>query len=265
VAATAFVVALLAVWGVEGHGNVPESNEAKAPFREAFAQVWSEPAARHFTIFVFVSMLAYNTQDLILEPFAGAIFAFTPGQSTKLSGVQHAGVLAGMMLVAVVGTVFAKHALGSLRGWMVGGCIASGFALMGLVAGSILGSAWPLKENVFILGVANGAFSIAAIASMMAMAGQGRGSREGMRMGVWGAAQAIAFGSGGFLGAILSDVARLFVSSPGGAYAVVFAIEACMFLGAAYLASQIDKSATRTTELVAPQLAEQYVPRMEGR
>ena len=61
----------------------------KAPRRrscEALAQVWAEPQARRFTIFVFVSMLAYSAQDLILEPFAGLVFGMTPGESTKLVG-----------------------------------------------------------------------------------------------------------------------------------------------------------------------------------
>ena len=41
--------------------------------------MWGEPAARQFTIFVFVSMLAYSAQELILEPFAGTVFGLTPG------------------------------------------------------------------------------------------------------------------------------------------------------------------------------------------
>ena len=41
---------------------------------EALRQVWGESDARRFTIFVFVSMLAYSAQDLILEPFAGLAF-----------------------------------------------------------------------------------------------------------------------------------------------------------------------------------------------
>jgi MFS transporter, BCD family, chlorophyll transporter len=269
VAAIAFVVATIAIWGVEGHGVArAEAGETKAPFLVALAEVWREPPARHFTIFVFMSMLAYNMQDLILEPFAGAIFRFTPGQSTMLSGLQHQGVLLGMIVVAIVGSVFAKRSVGSLRAWMVGGCVASALALLGLVAGGALsgatGYAWPLKANVFLLGAANGAFSIAAIASMMAMASEGRESREGLRMGVWGAAQAIAFGTGGFVGTVLSDLARLVVASPGAAYAVVFAIEAVVFLAAAWLASRIGRVRSNDSVMV-PQLAEPYVPRMEGR
>ena len=59
-------------------------------FVAALAQVWSEPTARRFAIFVFISMLAYSAEDLILEPFAGTVFSFTPGETTKLAGVQHA-------------------------------------------------------------------------------------------------------------------------------------------------------------------------------
>ena len=58
------------------------------------------------------------------------------------------------------------------------------------------------------LGVANGAFSIAAIATMMRLAGEGGAGREGTRMGLWGAAQAAAFGLGGLLGTAASDLAH---------------------------------------------------------
>jgi hypothetical protein len=79
---------------------------------------------------------------------------------------------------------------------------------------------------VFALGVANGAFSIGAIGSMMRLANEGHGSREGVRMGLWGAAQAIAFGLGGLVGTGASDLARHLIASPGTAYAFVFALEA---------------------------------------
>ena len=64
----------------------PEAASQQSSFREAFMEVWAEPKSRRFAIFVFVSMLAYSAQDLILEPFAGVVFGFTPGETTKLSG-----------------------------------------------------------------------------------------------------------------------------------------------------------------------------------
>jgi len=95
---------------------------------------------------------------------------------------------------------------------------------------------------VFALGVANGAFAIAAIASMMRLAGEGREAREGVRMGLWGAAQAIAFGIGGLAGAAASDVARWLIGSPGPAYASVFALEAALFVVSAFMAARIGRS-----------------------
>jgi BCD family chlorophyll transporter-like MFS transporter len=250
VSVLALVITLLAVWRLEGAplaaADAAAQTDAPRPaFREALREVWSETTARRFTVFVFISMLAYSAQDLILEPFAGAIHGFTPGESTRLAGVQHGGVLLGMLLVAAAGTVARRPGLawlGSLRGWTLGGCIASAIALAGLAVAGVVGAgggAWPLRENVFLLGVANGAFSIGAIGSMMQLASQGRASREGVRMGLWGAAQGIAFGLGGLAGTAASDLARWLIAQPGVAYACVFAFEAALFALSALLARRI--------------------------
>lgn len=245
VAVLAIALTVIALYRLEGAGEAPleTANEPKPRFREALGQVWAEPAARQFTVFVFVSMLAYSAQDLILEPFAGVVFAYTPGESTQLSGVQHGGAFAGMLLAALAGSRVAGRQLGSLRAWTIGGCIASALALAGLVAAGLIGPAWPLKTTVFALGAANGAFAIAAIASMMRLASEGRASREGVRMGLWGAAQALAFGVGGLVGAAASDLARALIGSPGPAYALVFALEALLFVFAARLAARIGRAA----------------------
>jgi BCD family chlorophyll transporter-like MFS transporter len=92
---------------------------------------------------------------------------------------------------------------------------------------------------VFLLGVANGAFSIAAIGSMMALANQGRHAREGTRMGLWGAAQAIGFAVGGVLGTAASDLARALLGSQVAAYSAVFAGEAVLFVVSAALAARL--------------------------
>jgi MFS transporter, BCD family, chlorophyll transporter len=244
VSVAAVVVTILAVAGIEGHAPPePEEQAAapKPPFMAALKQVWAEPEARHFTIFVFVSMLAYSAQDLILEPFAGAVFGMPPGETTKLGGLLHAGVFVGMLLVAILGSAIGGRWFGSLKGWAIGGCMASATALLGLAMSGIVGTSWPLRLNVFALGVSNGAFAIAAIASMMMLASNGRERREGVRMGLWGAAQAIAFGVGGFIGTMASDIARHFIGSPSVAYSSVFALEAAVFLVSALLAAQIGR------------------------
>jgi MFS transporter, BCD family, chlorophyll transporter len=221
--------------------NSPVHAERKTPFRQALAEVWADRDARRFSIFIFISMFAFSSQDLILEPFAGIVFGYSLGQTTSLSGVQHSGVLMGMLLVAICGSSRLRAYCGSLRLWMIYGCVASGVAMLGLAIGSMVGSEWPLRFNVFLLGLANGAFSIAAIASMMRLAVAGGAGKEGVRIGLWGGAQAIAFGVGGLLGAAASDVARAIMESQSLAYASVFSIESGLFIASAYLASKVEK------------------------
>ncbi len=253
VCAAALLLALVAVRRVEYDlaGARPVEAAASAsptPFRAALAQVWGEPTARRFTIFVFVSMLAYSAQDLILEPFAGVAFGLTPGQSTQLAGLQNAGVLCGMLLAALAVSRLGRGRLGTLRSWTIGGCIASALALAGLALGAYLGPVWPLHPSVFVLGIANGAFAVAAIGSMMHFASAGRRGREGVRMGLWGAAQAIAFGVGGFLGTAGVDATRYLLDAPIAAYGAVFAASALLFLFAAGIAARVERPATASPD-----------------
>jgi BCD family chlorophyll transporter-like MFS transporter len=244
VAAIALVITTLAVWGIEGRSvdsaqTSKAKPAAKGAFMAALAEVWAEPQARRFAIFVFLSMFAYSAQELVLEPFGGAVFQLTPAGTAKITGLQHGGALVGMILVGIAGSVFAGKALGSLRTWTIAGCAGSAFALIGLALAGFVGPAWPLQSWIFGLGVANGAFAVAAIGAMMGLAGKGKGSREGTRMGLWGAAQAIAFAFGGFAATVASDLARLLLGSPSGAYAAVFLAQALLFFAAANLARRV--------------------------
>ena len=233
-AAGAFAVTLLAVWGIE-RGLRAASEPEPMRFREGIAEIWAEPAARAFTVFVFLSMTAYFMQELILEPFAGLVFGLTPGETTQMSGAQNGGVFLGMLTVGVAATGLR---LGSLRAWVVAGCLGSAAVLAGIAMIGMRGEGALLVPAVMLLGVFNGMFAVAAIGSMMALAGQGRGQREGTRMGLWGAAQAIAAGFGGLTGAALADTARL-VLDAAPAFGAVFLIEAGLFLAAAALALRV--------------------------
>lgn len=243
ISSVACAIAALALYKLEGHEleNKRAGAAQKIPFRVALTDILADPDTKKFTIFIFLSMFAFSAQDLILEPFAGMIFKYSLGETTSLSGIQHSGVLTGMLLVAVCGSSRLRRYFGSLRSWMIYGCLASALAMFGLVIAGILEGDWPLKLNVFILGLANGAFSIAAIASMMRLAVVGGGGKEGVRIGLWGGAQAIAFGLGGLLGAGASDLARSIFTNPASAYSSVFFIEAILFIASAYMASLVER------------------------
>jgi BCD family chlorophyll transporter-like MFS transporter len=258
-AAIAFCVAVLAVWNVEGAGEAAAaaaaadagaaagSIEGGAPaspglargdssFKAALRRVWVEPQARGFTVFVFISMLAYSAQELLLEPFAGLVFGYTLGESAQLAGLWHSAVLVGMISVGVACS--GARRLGSLRAWTIGGCCASAAALLSLAGADVIGPAWPVRASVAALGLANGIFAVAAIGSMMELAHQGAPGSAGVRMGLWGAAQAVAFALGGVLGTFIIDAIRYFFGSPVAAFAIVFGVEAMLFLVAARCAAQ---------------------------
>jgi BCD family chlorophyll transporter-like MFS transporter len=248
----AVVFTALAVNGIEKSAATQTPDEiprdtAQTPtqFTAALREVMSERLTRRFAVFVFISMLAYSAQDLLLEPFAGAVFYYTPGESTQLGGVQHGGVLLGMILVAVVGSVIARGRHDILRRCMIGGCMASALVLAALSLGAFEGGDWPLKQVVFALGLANGVFAVAAIGCMMSLVSSGHKKRDGVRMGVWGAAQAVAFGLGGLLGTGVIDVMRYLFDSTQLAYAVAFAIQAGFFLAASVLASTLSSKSAR--------------------
>jgi BCD family chlorophyll transporter-like MFS transporter len=191
VAGGAFLVSLVGVWGIEGRATIAPAAPRKVArgegptFGAALREMMADGDARRFTIFVFLSMFAYSMQDLILEPFAGLLFAFTPGQSTQLSGVQHAGVLAGMALVGIGGgSAFGRRSPLELRAWIVAGCIGSALALAGLALAARAGASWPLTANIAVLGFANGVFAVAAIGTMMELAGAGKAAPSGGREGI---------------------------------------------------------------------------------
>jgi BCD family chlorophyll transporter-like MFS transporter len=254
-----FLLTCLAVVGIEGRTVVMEKPEGPvANFAEALSGIWNDPVTRLFSIFVFVSMLAYSMQDLILEPFAGLVFGMTPGQSTSLSGMQHAGVLIGMILVGFGGGGFGRRRTEAgtglrLKRWIIIGCVGSALSLAALAMAANAGPGWPLAPTVFALGFANGIFAVAAIGSMLDLAGRGgvdgkNSGQEGIRMGLWGASQAMAFGLGGFFGASAVDVGRRMLGTDAQAFELVFAFEAIIFIGAAMLATRLS---TETTSVEA--------------
>jgi BCD family chlorophyll transporter-like MFS transporter len=254
VALIAIITTMLALRGLEHQRSpaVADMEPRSHDFRAALGDVLSETHTRRFALFVFVSMLAYSAQDLVLEPFAGAVLSLTPGKSTQLGGLQHAGVLIGMLVVAFLGSRVGTDRERFMRTFVVSGCLGSTIMLVGLAVAGFVGSAWPLYPNVLLLGIANGVFAVAAIGAMMGLVNEGAKRRDGVRMGVWGAAQAVAFGMGGVLGTATVDIVRWLTGSALHAYAFVFVAQGLLFFVAVALALRLSTPTNNTTRTVAP-------------
>ena len=238
----AMLLTVGAIHGIERRVTAERAPDPM-PFMEGLREVWAERRTRNFTIFVFLSMNAYFMQELILEPFAGLVWQFSPGESTRLSGAQNGGVFVGMLLVGIAATGLR---IGALRTWVVAGCLGSALSLLAIAAAAL-----PLVPCVVALGFFNGMFAVAAIGSMMALAAEGRGQREGTRMGLWGAAQAIAAGFGGLTGAAAVDAMRS-LQPDTTAFGTVFAAEAALFVCAALMALRIMETHRRGPAALVP-------------
>ena len=150
--------------------------------------------------------------------------------------------------------------------WIVSGCLGCALGLFGMAAAAAIGPGFPLRAAFVLLGLTSGIFAIAAIGAMMNLVGAGHKNREGTRMGLWGASQAISYAIGGFLGTLASDAARHLLPSVALSYAVVFAAEAGLFIFAACLAIWVGKPmiASRAMEEAAWAEKEDWVAEQEA-
>ena len=231
-----------------GLASINKNINKSQSFLTGLKVIWANSQTKRFSVFVFLSMTAYFMQELILEPYAGIVFSFTPGQSTSLSGMQNGGVFLGMLAVGIACTGFK---FGALKNWVWAGCMGSCISLVFIALAGQSPEIVPLAPLVFGLGILTGMFAVAAIGSMMSLASQNNDRREGTRMGLWGAAQAIAAGFGGLLGTILVDLLRLANFSHADAYGTVFIFEAALFALAASIATRsITTAFSGTTQMV---------------
>ncbi len=239
----ASILTFIAIFGVEkSHSQYIERKERREqPLLVGLREIWVEPKARMFTLFVAVSMTAYFMQELILEPYAGLVFNLSPGETTSLSGVQNMGIFFGMLAVGIGVSGFK---IGSLKMWVCFGCLGSAVSLVAISLFAYNSFGISFGVPVFILGFCNGAFAVGAIGSMMQLAGHGKLNREGTRMGLWGASQAIAAGFGGLLGTVLVDIFRALSFETALAFGIVFFFEASLFIVAAIMGLRIIDSKT---------------------
>lgn len=79
IAIAAMLLTILAVGRIETGVTCTHEPDTTS-FMDGLRDIWAEPKTRNFTLFVFLSMNAYFMQELILEPYAGLVFNFTPGE-----------------------------------------------------------------------------------------------------------------------------------------------------------------------------------------
>ncbi|MEM7520939.1 MAG: PucC family protein [Pseudomonadota bacterium] len=196
------VLNVIALWKQEKVAPMTkaERDAPKPLFRDAWADLTHDKSAVRLLIVVFLGTLAFNMQDVLLEPYGGEILGLSVSATTLLTAMWAIGALLGFGLAAR----WLKAAMNPYR-------MAARGLLGGLIAFSAVIFAAPLESGLlffagaFGIGLGSGLFAVSTLTSAMALNTQGTAGK-GLALGAWGAAQATAAGLSIFIGGALRDV-----------------------------------------------------------
>lgn len=235
-AVVTIVLNVIALWKQEK--ITPMSREEREAPRPLFSDAWADLTAgsdaARLLVVVFLGTLAFNMQDVLLEPYGGEILGLSVSATTLLTAMWAGGALLGFGLAAK----WLKSNIDPHR-------MAARGILFGLVAFCAVIFAAPMNSPVmffagaFGIGLGGGLFSVATLTATMTLDTKGVAGK-GLALGAWGAAQATAAGLSIFIGGALRDVINAAatsgqlgdaLNSPATGYSVVYHVEiAALFI-----------------------------------
>lgn len=223
------VLNVIALWKQERVRPMSKAErEASAPsFRDAWADYASGGTAGRLLAVVFLGTMAFNMQDVLLEPYGGEILGLSVSATTLLTATWASGALVGFAIAAR----WLGDGMNPYR--MAGRGILAGLAAFSAV---IFANPWNSAELFFagasLIGFGGGLFAVATLTAAMTMPA-GKAGR-GLALGAWGAAQATAAGVSTAIGGGVRDIVNGMatngqlgeaLSNPATGYSVVYHIE----------------------------------------
>lgn len=224
------VLNVIALWKQERVR--PMSAEERAAPRPAFSEAWADFArggtAGRLLAVVFLGTMAFNMQDVLLEPYGGEILGLSVSATTLLTAMWAAGALAGFAFAARM----LKRQANVYR-------MAASGVLVGIAAFSTVIFAAPMASPALffagagLIGLGGGYFAVSTLTAAMTMPAEGVAGR-GLALGAWGAAQATAAGLSTAIGGGLRDWVNLHatagdlgtaLATPATGYSVVYHLE----------------------------------------
>ena len=201
-ASVGIILNLIALWKQEKLAPMTRAErEAPRPqFRDAWADLMKGGTAGRLLAVVFLGTMAFNMQDVLLEPYGGEVLGLSVSATTVLTAIWAAGALAGF---ALAGRALLKGA-NTYR-------MAGTGLLVGIVAFATVIFAAPMQSPVLffagagLIGFGGGLFAVSTLTAAMSLAKEG-GSGHGLALGAWGAAQATAAGLSIAIGGGVRDV-----------------------------------------------------------
>lgn len=189
---------LIALWKQEKLRSMShEQRAAPRPlFRDAWADLVRGGQAGRLLAVVFLGTMAFNMQDVLLEPYGGEILGLSVAATTSLTAMWASGALIGFALAARLLTQSHNAMRIAAYGILAG---VAGFSTV--IFAAPMASQGLFFAGAGLIGLGGGLFAVATlIAAMNLPATENAG--HGLALGAWGAAQAtgaglsIAFGGG---------------------------------------------------------------------
>ncbi len=193
---------LIALWKQEKVAPMTKAQrEAASPtFRDAWRDLADGGDAGRLLAVVFIGTMAFNMQDVLLEPYGGEILGLSVSATTLLTAMWAGGALVGFGIAAR---------------WLARGIDPYRMCARGILAGvaafcAVIFSA-PMASPVLfyagaaLIGFGGGLFGVATLTAAMTMPTLGAAGR-GLALGAWGAAQATGAGLSIFIGGTMRDL-----------------------------------------------------------
>jgi MFS transporter, BCD family, chlorophyll transporter len=188
----------------------PMSKAERAAPRPGFGQAWQDlmhqDGARRLLTVVFLGTLAFNMQDVLLEPYGGQVLGLSVSATTVLTALWSLGALIGFLWATRRLSNGADPYRQAAVGLLIG---VAAFSLV--ILASPMGSATAFYAGAFAIGLGNGIFGLSTLNAAMARAQSGTGT--GLALGAWGSAQATAAGMAILSGGVLRDAVNHLVDS----------------------------------------------------
>ncbi|MEM1300417.1 MAG: MFS transporter [Pseudomonadota bacterium] len=203
------VLNLIALWRQERVR--PQSAQERAAPRPEFSHAWADllrgGQAGRLLLVVFLGTMAFQMQDVLLEPYGGEILGLSVSATTLLTAIWAAGALLGFALAA------RWLAMGLNPYSMAGrGILAGVAAFSAVIMSAPMHSPGLFYAGAALIGFGGGLFAIATLTAAMTMP-VGKLAGRGLALGAWGAAQATAAGLGIAIGGGLRDIVGAAASS----------------------------------------------------
>jgi len=184
------VLNLIALWKQESVRPMTKTERA-AP-RPKFSDAWGDytagGTAGRLLVTVFLGTMAFNMQDVLLEPYGGEILGLSVSATTLLTALWAAGALVGFTWAG------ARLAKGSNAYRLAGlGILAGIWAFSVVIFAAPMNSPVLFYMGATLIGFGGGLFAVATLTAAMTMPAKGTAGR-GLALGAWGAAQATAAG-----------------------------------------------------------------------